>query len=251
MTEAKRRLKVFLCHAHSDAATVHDVFHFLKMQGVDAWLDKEKLLPGADWDLEIRKAVRASDVVVICLSKKFNEAGYRQKEVYIALDAAMFQPQGEIFIIPTRLEVCDVPENLSKWHRVDLFEDDGRQKLIYALRARADSIGASMPPLPDAVSATHSGIWMDHHQNVWRDMMNLGPLPYPDETKLLAYMIDHKDKSCHIGELFEAVVGPDWELLNLRGVEYAINDIRKHIEEDVNNPTYLVGNFVEGYTLKS
>ncbi|MGE5376772.1 MAG: TIR domain-containing protein [Bacteroidota bacterium] len=36
---------------------------------MDAWLDKEKLLPGADWDLEIRKAVRACDVVVVCLPK--------------------------------------------------------------------------------------------------------------------------------------------------------------------------------------
>jgi len=28
--------------------------------GVDAWLDKERLLPGQDWELEIRKAVRES-----------------------------------------------------------------------------------------------------------------------------------------------------------------------------------------------
>jgi hypothetical protein len=30
----------------------------LKREGVDVWLDKEKLLPGADWELEIRKAAR-------------------------------------------------------------------------------------------------------------------------------------------------------------------------------------------------
>ena len=58
MTETKRRLKVFLCHAHSDVATVRDLFRYLRREGVDVWLDKEKLLPGSDWDLEIRKAVR-------------------------------------------------------------------------------------------------------------------------------------------------------------------------------------------------
>ena len=31
----------------------------LTKDGVDAWFDKEKLLPGQDWELEIRKAVRA------------------------------------------------------------------------------------------------------------------------------------------------------------------------------------------------
>ena len=67
---------------------------------MDAWLDKEKLLPGADWELEIRKAVRESDVVVVCLSKQFNQAGFWQKEMRLALDTAMKKPEGEIFIIP-------------------------------------------------------------------------------------------------------------------------------------------------------
>jgi hypothetical protein len=144
MPEPKRRLKVFLCHAHSDATAVRDLFRYLRREGVDAWLDKEKLLPGVDWDREIRKAVRESDVVVVCLSKNFNQEGFRQKEVRIALGAAMYKLEGQIFIIPARLEPCEVPENLSKWQWVDLFEEGGRQKLIYALRARADSVGAAL-----------------------------------------------------------------------------------------------------------
>lgn len=141
MTEMKR-LKVFLCHAHSDAVAVRDLFLYLRREGVDVWLDKESLLPGADWELEIRKAVRASDVVVVCLSKNFNQAGFRQKEVRIALDTALEKPEGEIFIIPARLERCETLESLRKWHWVDLFEEGGRQKLIYALRARGSSVGA-------------------------------------------------------------------------------------------------------------
>jgi DNA-binding response OmpR family regulator len=143
MTQTNR-LKVFLCHAHSDATAVRDLYRYLHNEGVDAWLDKESLLPGADWDLEIRKAVRASDVVVVCLSKEFNKVGYRQKEVRLALETAMEKLDGEIFIIPAHLEECETPENLSKWHRVDLFEEGGRKKLIKALRVRADSTGASL-----------------------------------------------------------------------------------------------------------
>lgn len=143
MTEMKR-LKVFLCHAHSDATAVRDLFRYLRREGVDVWLDKESLLPGADWEFEIRKAVRASDVVVVCLSKQFNQAGFRQKEVRLALDTAMEKPEGEIFIIPARLEECDGPPSLQKWHWVDLFEEGGRQKLVRALRMRADQIGANL-----------------------------------------------------------------------------------------------------------
>ncbi|MDP1624330.1 MAG: toll/interleukin-1 receptor domain-containing protein [bacterium] len=142
MPEPKRPLKVFLCHAHSDKDAVKALYIRLTQDGVDAWLDKEKLLPGQDWEYEIRKAVREADVVVVCLSKQFNQAGFRQKEVRLALDTAMEQPEGEIFIIPARLEECDNLESLRKWHWVDLFEDDGHEMLMRALRARADRIRA-------------------------------------------------------------------------------------------------------------
>jgi formylglycine-generating enzyme required for sulfatase activity len=144
MTDDNRALKVFLCHAHSDKDAVRTLYARLKREGVDVWLDKEKLLPGADWEFEIRKAVREADVVVVCLSKQFNQAGFRQKEVRIALDAAMEKPEGEIFIIPARLEECDSLESLNRWHWVDLFERDGFQRLLLALRLRANKIGATL-----------------------------------------------------------------------------------------------------------
>jgi len=169
MPESKRPLKVFLCHAHSDKNVVRDLYLRLKRDGVDAWLDKEKLLPGQDWEYEIRRAVHQSDVVVVCLSKQFNQAGFRQKEVRLALETAMEQPEGEIFIIPARLEECDTIGSLKKWHWVDLFEDDGYQRLIQALRARAERIGATLqgkrtwlpkvtpPPMEREPKATRKG----------------------------------------------------------------------------------------------
>jgi hypothetical protein len=81
---------------------------------------------------------------VVCLSKQFNQAGFRQKEVRLALDTAMEKPEGEIFIIPARLEECETLESLRKWHWVDLFEIDGYRMLLRALRIRADKIGATL-----------------------------------------------------------------------------------------------------------
>jgi formylglycine-generating enzyme required for sulfatase activity len=142
--EPKRPLKVFLCHAHADRDAVRALYTRLTNDGVDAWLDKEKLLGGADWEYEIRNAVRESDVVVVCHSKQFNQRGFRQKEVKIALEEADLLPKGEIFIIPARLEECDVLDDLKRWHWVDLFEDDGYERLMRALRVRADKIGATL-----------------------------------------------------------------------------------------------------------
>ena len=80
MSESKRPLKVFLCHAHADRDSVRALYSRLTKDGVDAWFDKAKLLPGQDWELEIRKAVREADVVVVCLSKQFNQAKIAEKK---------------------------------------------------------------------------------------------------------------------------------------------------------------------------
>jgi hypothetical protein len=139
-----RPLKVFLSHAHADADAVRTLYDRLVADGVDAWLDKEKLIPGQDWEREIRKAVREADVVIVCLSKQFNQRGYRQKEVRIALDEAEMMPEGEIFIIPARLEECENLESLRKWHWVDLFEKDGYKQLLRSLQFRAKKVDAEL-----------------------------------------------------------------------------------------------------------
>ena len=136
MSKSKRSLKVFLCYAHSDKATVHKLYtRIAKKVGIDAWLDVEKLLPGQDWEHEIRKAILESDVIVVCLSRQFNRlGGYRYKELKIALEKASLVPDNEIFIIPVRLEKCALPGRLRRWQCVDLFEVDGYRKLMRALR---------------------------------------------------------------------------------------------------------------------
>jgi hypothetical protein len=42
-----------------------------------------------------------------------------QKEIKFALDVADEQPEDTIFLIPLKLEECDVPERLARWHWVD------------------------------------------------------------------------------------------------------------------------------------
>jgi len=134
MSQTEHILKVFLCHAHADSASVRALYNYLLRNGVEAWLDNEELEAGQDWEYEIRKAIRNSDVVVICLSQQFSQRGYRQKELRIALDEAMRIPEGQIFIIPVRLDECDVPVSLRRWQWVDLFKAGGYSKLLRAIR---------------------------------------------------------------------------------------------------------------------
>jgi len=139
--QEKSPLRIFLCHSSGDKSHIRALYQRLSSEGFDPWLDEEKLLPGQEWKLEIPKAVRASHIVLICLSSNaINKAGYVQKEIKYALDVAEEQPEGTIFLIPLKLEECDVPERLGRWHWVNYFEENGYERLMSSLRMRAETI---------------------------------------------------------------------------------------------------------------
>ncbi len=136
------RLMVFLCHSSADKPAVRTLYEKLVTQSIDTWLDEENLLPGEDWQREIPRAVKNADVVIVCLSKQsVNKQGYLQKEIRFALDAADEKPEGTIFLIPARLEECVVPERLEKWQWVNLYEENGFERLMRALKKRSAAIG--------------------------------------------------------------------------------------------------------------
>ncbi len=104
-----RPLKVFLCHASADKPAVRKLYRYLKERKMDPWLDAENLLPGQNWQVEIPKALQSSDVIIICLSNRsVDKEGYVQKEIKFALDKALEMPEGRIFLIPARLEDCNL-----------------------------------------------------------------------------------------------------------------------------------------------
>jgi hypothetical protein len=151
--ETKPRLQVFICHSSGDKTVVRTFYNRLKGDGFAPWLDEEDLLPGQEWDSEIRGAVRASGVVVVCLSRSaITKEGYVQKEIKLALDVAEEKPERTIFLIPARLENCRVPDRLRVWHWVDLFEDHGYERLVAALRAREEQLHGP----PDTPGTMHS-----------------------------------------------------------------------------------------------
>jgi TIR domain/Domain of unknown function (DUF4062) len=127
--------RVFLCHSKSDKETVRQIYGRLLTDGFRPWLDEEDLIVGQEWEVEIRKAIENSDTVLVCLSaESTGTTGYVHREIRVALDVADRRPEGSIFVIPARLEKCDMPERLRKWQWVDLYKEDGYRRLRSAIR---------------------------------------------------------------------------------------------------------------------
>jgi hypothetical protein len=145
MTES-HKLRVFLCHASQDKPIVRELYQRLNTEGwINPWLDEEKLLPGQDWDLEIEKSVEAADVVIVCLSTgSVSKEGYVQREMRLVLDIALEKPEGTIFVVPLRLDECELPRRLRSWHYVDYFPSEGRdqayKRLLRSLDVRSSQL---------------------------------------------------------------------------------------------------------------
>jgi hypothetical protein len=132
---SKRKIKAFLCHTHEDKPVVRDLYKKLQSDGIEPWMDEENLFVGEDWKLAINRAIRSSDVVIICLSKaSVLKTGYVQKEIREAVALSEEKPEGAIFLLPALLDECNVPESLKPFNWANLFMVNGYEKLIVSLR---------------------------------------------------------------------------------------------------------------------
>ncbi len=131
----RRGPTAFLCHSSGDKERVRELYRSLTADGIICWFDEEDLLPGQDWEYEIAKAVRSSRFVLACLSSRSTTtAGYVHTELKKAIDIADEQPEGVAFLIPVRLEECQMPNRLQRWHWVDLYSRGGYERLLRILQ---------------------------------------------------------------------------------------------------------------------
>ncbi len=115
--------KVFISYAHEDQRAAERLYRDLKKMGLEPWLDKLKLLPGQNWEIEIKNAIKDSRYFIPLFSvTSVSKIGFVQNEFKTALDYFKQFPPGTIFAIPVRLNDCKIPyEELKSIHRVDLF----------------------------------------------------------------------------------------------------------------------------------
>lgn len=142
-----RKLKVFLCHASQDKPVVRELYKHLAAESwIEPWLDEENLLPGMNWDTEIKRVIRGSDVIIICMSKlSVEKEGYLNKEIRRVLDISDEKLEGAIYIIPLRLDDCNPSfERLKQIHYADYFTPNAHERLLKSLRLRADTLKIEM-----------------------------------------------------------------------------------------------------------
>lgn len=144
MSAIERKLRVFLSYAREDVETVREIYNRLNSEEwIEPWQDTFAILPGENWTFEIRKAIDSSDVIIVVLSENsVIKEGFIHTEMHYAWNRSLQKPPGTIFLIPVRLEDCEIPlgfYDLEARHWVDYFgvgREDAYSRLIKSLDKR-------------------------------------------------------------------------------------------------------------------
>ncbi len=132
----KATAQIFLSYAREDEERVGNLYQKLSDAGFKPWMDKKDILPGEQWKPCIAQAIQRSDFFLACLSaSSVTKRGVLQKEIKQALDTWEGKLVSDIYLIPVRLEDCEVPEGLYDFQWVNLFEEDGWARLVKAIQA--------------------------------------------------------------------------------------------------------------------
>jgi TIR domain-containing protein len=132
MTEYfKQHLRAFLCYSSIDKPVIHELYNHMIANNLDTWFDDAKLLPGQDRGLETSRAIKNSNVLIICLSQNsVSNKGNLSKEIRSALDISSEQPTGKNLVILGKLDNIKVPNMLSAYKSFDLFVQNGHKNFL-------------------------------------------------------------------------------------------------------------------------
>ena len=113
---------VFMSYSRRDEAVMRRVTDFLRDQGVNVWVDNEKLIPGTPiWEEEIEKAIISAGAVVVLLSPDSKKSPWVRCEISYAEDNWKH-------IFPIMIagdEKNAVPIRLTNHQRIDIRKNEG------------------------------------------------------------------------------------------------------------------------------
>ena len=124
--------KVFISYVRENIEIVDRLCQELKSHGIQVWLDRNDIDPGARWEQAIRRAIQQGAFLIACFSKEHNarEKTYMNEELTIAIEELRQHPTDRIWFIPVKLNECEIPDRdigggktLRALQHVNLYED--------------------------------------------------------------------------------------------------------------------------------
>ena len=103
---------VFISYVRQNSDIVDKLAAELRRHGVTVWLDREQIMPGADWKYAIRQAIAKGDYFIACFSAEYvtRPVTYMNTEIGLAVEMLQQMPPGRIWFVPVLLSECEIPD---------------------------------------------------------------------------------------------------------------------------------------------
>lgn len=122
---------IFISYARPDGRVADMLQEKLRQRGIEVWVDRTRLVPGAAWPLNLRQAIDTCDTMLVLLSPRSLASEFVRREYTHALEA------GKIVIPVLIAPVKAFPEALRAVQWVDMTQKAGQgyYDLLLALDA--------------------------------------------------------------------------------------------------------------------
>jgi uncharacterized protein YjbI with pentapeptide repeats len=128
-------VSIFIAHASEDLDAALQIYAGLVREGFSPWIDARDLKVGEEWQRVIPSEIQKSDAVILCFSRNaIEKRGYIQNEFRLALETLRQVPFGRVFVIPIRLEECEVPQEFRSYQYVNYWEHDYLARIGHSLK---------------------------------------------------------------------------------------------------------------------
>jgi tetratricopeptide (TPR) repeat protein len=132
---------VFVSYAREDFDAAKKLYNDLRGAGLNPWLDKESILPGQNWRVKFKKAIKKSRYFLsLNSSRSVQKMGVVQQELKYALEVQDMFPESAVYIIPVRLDDCQLAyEKLENIEYADMFPDwkRGLEKILQTMEVES------------------------------------------------------------------------------------------------------------------
>jgi hypothetical protein len=129
---------IFISYAREDFQYAEEIFNLLKEQGFEPWMDKKNLLPGQNWEVILEETLRKVDFILLVISKNsVAKRGFIQREFRRAVYYCEEKLDTDIYVIPVKIDSCEIPPSLKKFHWIEYYSEDFKNKIEQAINLQS------------------------------------------------------------------------------------------------------------------
>lgn len=133
--DSGRQPTIFLVYAPADELRARRLQDRLSVAGVACTvIDAGPRVAGHREGANRRRLQAASRVLVLLSRHSIARDGSLATEIQLALDVWDEQPPGQTYLVPVKLEECEIGERLAQFHWVNVWEESGWRWLLEQIR---------------------------------------------------------------------------------------------------------------------